>query len=277
MTTHMANRLAGRAALWLVACALVVGNLLLHKPISDVCDAAAATLGRRNYERISFVALGAVSIAGGALLLRRARRGRIAPRSLVALTALASTTAIGLRWFLVSNIEIIHLPQFGLLAALMAAAGLSPASAWAAATAAGVLDESYQRLVIYPLIPNPRFDWNDVVLNAIGAAWAVLLLACAAPAASKARPPHWRVPLMALAIGALAVALWTAPPRVRAMDGFPYWLPSIDRAPTGRPYHVVPASEGIAALLALWVIVAIGAGAKPRDRAGERLISGSKR
>jgi hypothetical protein len=45
------------------------------------------------------------------------------------------------------------------------------------ATLGGVLDELYQGLVIYAHLPVTRFDINDVVLNAIGAAWAVVLAA----------------------------------------------------------------------------------------------------
>jgi hypothetical protein len=144
-----------------------------------------------------------------------------------------------------------------LLAALLLAGGLAPQSAWLAATLGGVLDETYQWLVIYAHVPNTYFDYNDIVLNALGAAWAVVLAA----AAFGGAPPEVgrrRSPLaVALLSAALAVAVWLAPPRVVAIDTFPYWRPALARALTGFDYHVMPASEGLAAVLLVWIVVRV--------------------
>jgi len=90
---HVANSSRPGLWPWAAAAALVVGNLLLHKSISDVCDALFARLGRGPYERASLLAIGALSAAGAAVLLRR-RAGALArPRVLIALLALAALTA----------------------------------------------------------------------------------------------------------------------------------------------------------------------------------------
>jgi len=75
-------------------------------------------------------------------------------------------TALAQRALLVTNVELIHLPQFGLLAALLLVGGLPPQLAWIVATLAGAIDETYQLLVIYRALPNVYFDWNDIVLQA---------------------------------------------------------------------------------------------------------------
>ncbi|MFN8642854.1 MAG: hypothetical protein U0802_14830, partial [Candidatus Binatia bacterium] len=54
---------------WLTVAALVLGNFLLHKPISDVCDALFARIGRTAYEWAMLLGSGALSLAAAALLL----------------------------------------------------------------------------------------------------------------------------------------------------------------------------------------------------------------
>jgi hypothetical protein len=64
----------------------------------------------------------------------------------------------------------------------------------------GVLDEGYQHLVIYAAIPGAHFDWNDVILNAIGAAWATICAASGRGAESPRRQvpsPVWMVAIVA--------------------------------------------------------------------------------
>lgn len=251
----MTNDRTWRWGGWLAASALVLGNLLLHRSISNVCDALSAHIGREAYECLSLAGIGALSAAGIAWLLRARSGPRMAVRPLLALAGLALVTAAAQRWLLVSNVELIHLPQFGLLAAVLMGVGVSPPHAWLSSTAAGVLDEAYQRLVIYPHVPNVSFDWNDIVLNAIGAAWAVVLFTGAPHGHRPDRACWLRRAALWIALAGLAVALWLAPPKLRAVDAFPYRLPTLESALTGRAYHVMPASEGIAALLVLWGLV----------------------
>ena len=174
---QIAQPLRRRVWPWAAAAGLVIGNLFLHKPISDVCDAVFASIGRRPYERLTLAGCAALSAFGALLLLR----GRLAvvrrPRRAASLIVLAAATLTAQRWLLVSNVELIHLPQFGLLAALLLAGGLDPQTAWIGATVGGVIDEVYQYLVIYAQVPGVYLDYNDIVLNTLGAAWAVTLAA----------------------------------------------------------------------------------------------------
>ncbi len=240
---------------WAVAVGLVVGNLFLHKTISDWCDALFVRIGRGPYERVTLLAIVVLCVVGGLVLLRGRARMLRDPRVLAGLLALSAATIAAQQWLLVSNVELIHFPQFGLLAALLLFAGLGLQAAWIGATAGGVLDETYQHLVIYAGVPGTYFDYNDIVLNAIGAAWVVALAAAGGGGATIPGAQRWRRAWLVASVVGLGVSLWLAPPRVAAMDTFPYWRPALARAATGRDYHVMSASEGLAAVLLLWGLV----------------------
>ena len=239
------------------AAALVVGNLFLHKPISDVCDALFARLGRGPYEWTALLAIGALSLGAAGLLLRDGAPGLRSRRVLAALAGLAVLTLAAQRLLLVSNIELIHLPQFGLLAVLLLAVGLPAQLAWLVATLAGALDETYQWLVIYDWVPNVSFDWNDVVLNALGAAWAVILARGGRGDGASPGERRWQRALFGALLAAAVAALWVTPPRLTAVDHFPWRTPTLGRAMTGRSYHVMPASEGLATTALIWALVAL--------------------
>jgi hypothetical protein len=254
--THVRS---SRQTLWLLASVLTLAtNLPLHKPISDVCDALFAAIGRTPYEWITMLSIVALSCAGVVLLLcsssLRLVRGAALWRVVVVVATLLALAIAAQRWLLVSNVELIHFPQFGLLAALLLFAGLSPQVAWLAASIGGVLDEVYQRLVIYAQVPNVYLDWNDMVLNAIGAALAVVI------ATAVRIPRAGRVPRMlpAVAVAGFVVALWLSPPNVAAAPSFPYWQLQLNHALTARDYHVMSASEGLGALLLIWGLVVLG-------------------
>lgn len=240
---------------WAVAAALLIGNLFMHKRVSDICDALYARVGRGPYERWTLLGIAALSLAGAALLLRHRGAQLRRPRLAGCVVALVALSVAAQRWLLVSNVELIHLPQFGLLAALLLLSGLGPQAAWIGATLAGVLDEAYQYFVIYAHLPAVYFDYNDIVLNGIGAAWAVVLGAAGAQPRQPA--PRSRRVALALTAAALALAVLFAPPRLASRTTFPFWQPTLVRAATGFDYHVMAPSEGLAALLLLWGLVRI--------------------
>ena len=131
------------------------------------------------------------------------------PAALLGLTAL---TLACQRWLLVTNIELIHFPQFALLAVLFLAAGFEAKTAWLLATLAGFADETYQHHVLYRNNPNTYFDINDIVLNTIGAAWGTCLFGATklrAQGATVDRDKAWMV--AALAFSSLQPSLGLRP------------------------------------------------------------------
>lgn len=246
-----------RLASWLAAAGLVLANFVLHKPISDVCDALFARIGRTPYEWVTLGSVAVMSAFAAALLLRGRAAALRDARVLAALVGLAAMTVFVQQELLVSNVELIHLPQFGLLAILVTATGLPPQLAWVVATLAGALDETYQWRVIYADTPGTYFDWNDIVLNALGAAWAVVLMRGGRGDASTTGERRLQTGLLAALLLGFAIAMLVAPPQLAPRDGFPYWGPALRRALTGFDYHVMPAAEGLGSVAVIWGLVAL--------------------
>jgi hypothetical protein len=255
------NRLRPLHALAIVA-VVTVGNLFLHKPISDLCDAAFAALGRFWYERISIAAIGGLSVVAALPGARRRLRHLRSGRPLAALLGTAALTAAAQRWLLVSNVELIHFPQFALVAALLSVAGFDPMAAWLGATAAGVLDETYQHLVIYKGVAGTYFDFNDIFLNAVGATWGVLL--CAGASSGRPRPPAAaaRSAIVIALIGAVLVAAYAYQP--------PRFSPPLVRAATGKLYRVISPFEGLLGIAAAAGLAWLGRRPRPDDGTGAR-------
>jgi hypothetical protein len=156
-------------------------------------------------------------------------------------------TAASQQLLLVSNVELIHFPQFALIAALLLAAGIGPSGAWLGATLAGLLDESYQHLIVYKDVPNTYFDYNDIFLNSIGAAWGTLIFGVSR--LRTAVPRTTRSPLI-LASAGLATAglatLWLDPPGL---------TPFLSRAATGLHYRVMSLPEGLLGVALVAILV----------------------
>lgn len=234
----------------LAAC-LVVGNLFMHLPISDVCDWARARWGFPIYDRFALIGIPLLTIAALIPLLRRHRDRWQQPATWCVALSLLVMSLAAQRWMLVANIEIIHFPQFGLIAGLLLAAGVAAEPAWLLASAAGIVDETYQELVLYAGRKDTYLDFNDMILDAIGAAWIVIAFA---PATTPRR--SWltwpRAALWLLPI--IAIALLVAPPQLspflRVSAGFTL-------------YRVIGLAEALIWAAMLWGMVALAVGGGP--------------
>ena len=233
----------GRRLFAVLAASLVIANPLLHKSISNVADLASARFGFAHYDLAALVAIPIVSLLAAMPLLVRVRRVLHQPATLLCLAALMMMTAAAQHWLLVVNIELIHLPQFALLAALLSRAGLSPLPTFTVTTVAGIFDETYQHLVTYANTPGTYFDINDIVLNALGAVWGVLLLSSPPTDGSRASvmrtvvwsKRHW-IGTTAIAVALLALAWWWDPP---------VFTPLLRPSPAHPFYRVLSTVEGL--------------------------------
>lgn len=243
---------------WMLAAGLTLANPLLHKSVSDVCDWANGRLGFTVYNRTALVGIPLASILAALLALGPGRARLLRPAPLAAALVLAVMSVAAHRWLLVVNIELVHFPQFALVAAVLLAAGLRGPDAYLGATVAGIVDETYQHLVVYAGRPDTYFDINDIVLNAIGAAWGVVLVGDRFRGADHDRPvavgSHavggigltwpWGA---ALALLALPAALWLDPPR---------FSPLLQATPSGRTmYRVLSTPEGMVVCAGLWIML----------------------
>src|SRR4051812_8094181 len=161
----------GRRAGWLIPAALVAAGLWLHLPITDVCDGLVRKFGFVAYDaflRRAFFGLGLATVVAAAAFGRSPARRR----SVAAIGVLFGAAIVVQHVMLVASIENVHYPQFALLALALLRCGMSLETAWASTTAMGAVDELYQYLELPRGTPS-YFDWNDVVLNAMGAAFGI--------------------------------------------------------------------------------------------------------
>ncbi|MEK6643488.1 MAG: VanZ family protein [Planctomycetota bacterium] len=167
---------------------------------------------------IAFLAFAAIMLIGTAWFC--SKRLRIASRhgSLGVLTCLGILwlvlSAGAYRWLFYTIAEVIHFPQYAVLAVLLFAVTGSHARTMFGVILLAILDEAYQYWFIY----NPRFpsllDFNDVLFDALGGAAACLLLHLdGATHRVPSRPVCWRRSPMLwgpLVVIAIAVGLHSA-------------------------------------------------------------------
>lgn len=124
-----------------------------------------------------------VVVAAGAVLLARGLARRGAPLGVWALLVLAAGGYVAaLEWLTVMPIERIHLPEYGIVAALAwwalrgrgVAVGAAHAGALGIVLSVGLADE-----VVQLAVPQRFFDWRDVVLNGVAGLLALLIVAAA--------------------------------------------------------------------------------------------------
>jgi hypothetical protein len=244
-----------RAVSWIAAAVLLGADLFLHKPISNICDAWVVRYGWTTYNHWVFVVIVSASIAAAFVPLARHYRRWSDPSAVAALLMLSVMTYGAYKLLMVANIELIHFPQYALMAGVLLVGGNPASGSWVAAVAAGVIDETYQHLVIYAGRPNTYLDFNDMVLNAIGVTWMVLLIGAGTrlpTTASTDRLRPWRAAVFLVA--ALLLLLWLDLPTFS-----PFWR----RAATGRDYRVLSGAEGLLVTMLLWGVARLGIGRGP--------------
>jgi hypothetical protein len=248
-----------------LAAALVAGNVLLHKSISDVCDALAARFGFRSYDRVALIVILVVCLLALVPFLLRSRWWPVRPRAAAAVVLLALLSVGAQRWLTFANIELIHYPQYAVVTASLLWGGVSPQWAWGLSTLGGVADEVYQYVVIYIDHANRYLDFNDMLFNAMGAAWPALLVAVRPSfirdnETSPSLAGWWRTAAarrggLAVLAG-IAISYWLGPPRS---------VPPVP-SPAGGLYHRLSAFEAAVIVALLWRVVAFVTARQGEDR-----------
>lgn len=222
-----------------VALAVFLADVLFHLPVTDVFDELATRFGFFAYDRATrhvFVALGAAGLSA-AWLWPSGRRLTIGTATAV----LVMMAALAQAFIVVASIENIHYPQYALLMILLALGLPRLDIAWLGAVALGAADEFYQAVALPRGTPG-YFDWNDVVLNGIGATFGLVILL----AVARSKPSHGpvdakiRYGLPAILLG-LALVLFA-----------PAWPPFYDVTPGGRLFYRLSGFEGMLGLTVLW-------------------------
>lgn len=278
----LSRRPAVSAAL---AGAFFLGTMVFHDVVQNAVYRFAQWVGRGADEpllrwNVLITAIGAPLLIAFTFMVGLAIRRHPRRRLLIVYWIATLLLIVGsYNSLFIMNSEIVHFPQFAILAAL-----LFPITGRCGETVfwgglLGAADEAYQYWWLsreYPIY----YDFNDVVLNMIGAGLGVLLVLTLAPGAIAARPSPARSSSrnrsratfgaaaiicaagLALAVG---VAAWSGvlrmlPPQrgddrpaivLRACGPAPaFWV----RTPWGKTFHQVSPLEGTAASVLLVVL-----------------------
>ena len=242
-----ATRLGWRRWLALgVALGLFVFDVLGHEWISRWCDTLSTEYGFGVFDHRArlILVIVCIGVVAGALI---ARRKLLHTRVVLGVASLAVVSTLAHRFLIVNNVELVHLPQYALLAALFLAGGLSPRAALACTALAGILDELHQYQVGTGLRPELTYlDYNDMLLNLLGGTWAIVLAAPAhlpaLPAPSRrARVARWS-----------AAALFLAGAAVLAAVDPPGW--TVHYGAFERAYYVLSSSLAVVLAAVLWAV-----------------------
>lgn len=228
-----------RRRVWaLLASLTFISYLLLHLPTSDVFDGMARRFGFIPYDRTTRVVFAAAGVLLWGWLWQAPPDRRAAIRRSLLMITIVLGYALGM--LAVNGIEAIHLPQYVVLVLMLMATGFSVESAWLLATVLGAIDELWQWQLLRRARPE-YFDWNDVVLNAIGAAAGVLIAS------------RWRwtrggrlLPLrtaVALSIVSVTAALLSGPIVAEPFYRF---------SPAGRWFHLASGFEAVLLMTVVW-------------------------
>jgi hypothetical protein len=239
VASEVKNRSTRLSVAWLAgAGGLFAAYLSLHLPITDFCDMLARRFGFTPYDTVTrrlFTALGFALVAA-AWIWPSGRRLLIGTVT----SALAIAAALARRLLIVVSIEAIHYPQYGLMSAFLALGGLTLESAWLTATALGAIDELYQFIAL-PRGRPTYFDWNDVVLNGVGAA-----LGCVAIRALAGERVDQRTMEARRALGLVGAAC------LAAVAAFPRVEPYFATTPGGQQFLKLAAPEAVVVLVVIW-------------------------
>ena len=236
-----------------------VAVVLLHEQASKISIWLQGRLSLRLYDTL-ISALGVVTaIALAPFVVASMRRGD--RRGLKAFywgfTALLIVATYNT--LLVANLESIHFPQYALLAVPVFALTASLGTTVLAVTLLGAIDEAYQFFVLKNWT---YLDFNDIVLNLVGAGIGALLVLTFSTQWPSARSrPLWRLvrsplslaTLLVVAAGVVldllgllklypgpdAAGAWIVLGKVAPSNTF--WI----RLPWGRTYHVLTPIEGL--------------------------------
>lgn len=230
------------AALWLFLVGYVAGMIQLHKAGNQTAARLMTFLGLEPYlwtmRVLAWVGIACICV----WLARHFYRNPEKFKRLLLLIPIAVVLDLSL---IVVPVERIHYVQYGFLTWLAYKALGKPALAGLVGFVSGVVDESYQYLVLYAGDPVIYFDWNDITLNLVGVL-AVLMFVL--PGEPPGKLPKKRILAAIVAwILAVSVLVLVFNPDQYLVRNDPYegkntfWITS----GINTTYHVMSALQGL--------------------------------
>lgn len=162
-------------------CLLVVGYLIAvslgHKQVSNFFDWIRAEFSFRVYDSV-MLDIGVILLfLFSLIILDRIRRDRNRRTTLIAWWCFTTALVVGsYEVLIVFSVETIHFLQYAIMAVPVFALTMSFGETVGWVTLMGALDEAYQYFVIYAGEKTVYFDFNDIILNLVGAGMGVLMI-----------------------------------------------------------------------------------------------------
>ncbi len=160
---------------WLVVCAYFLALVYFHDLATKIADWLKYLLTLKIYNLVLLLAGLLGSFAGLLVIWRYARKFPERGIFFIMFLVTAALMVLTVLTMMVVNMEAIHFIQFAILAVLIFPLVRRYDDALIYTAILGIIDETYQYLVLNPDFK--YFDFNDLVLNMIGAGAGLLLLA----------------------------------------------------------------------------------------------------
>ena len=157
----------------ILASAYLAIVILLHNEVSGFSDWLVSKISFRVYNDLIFwISMVMLVIFEGFLLIRILEGGQ---RFLKIIYWIFTTflVVISYQMLIVFNVEVIHFPQYALLAFPIFALLRHFGGTVFWVTLSGAIDEAIQYFVLHP---ETCFDFNDIILNSIGAGIGLVLI-----------------------------------------------------------------------------------------------------
>ena len=231
---------------WLVAIAYGVANIIFHEQVNQIFEWLAKVMGISLFlwsMRLS-------AVAGGVVVLALRRKFLKEPGALKRVLIFVSLgMALDLSLVIYAS-ERIHYPQYAILTWIAYKAIGAPVPAALFSFVFGYIDEAYQHWVLYAKQSIAYFDWNDIVLNLLGALSALVLM----PRETLQHVRYKKMTAAAISwillMGALVFLLKPDRVLMRAHSDTSFWLTSNIKT----HYHVLNTLEGTILLGLIWII-----------------------
>jgi VanZ family protein len=157
----------------IVACAYLTVVILFHKEVSAISDWVTAKLSFKLYNDLIFLISLVMLVVFEAFVLIKIIKGEQRFLKLISWILTTFLVVLSYQTLIVFNVEIIHFPQYAILALPVFALFRTFGETVFWVTLLGALDEAFQYFILHP---ETSFDFNDIILNLIGAGIGVVLI-----------------------------------------------------------------------------------------------------
>ncbi|GAB4295318.1 MAG: hypothetical protein Kow0090_10180 [Myxococcota bacterium] len=176
--------------LWIIFPIYFTLNVIYHRKINEFFDLFLQWMSYEQFNRAVLLAFLTLAVAFFAALVLAALKTREKLFWLAVLIAWMLLSLLAHYFLQVSNIELIHYPQYAILAVIIYLIICNETYAVLGAALLGALDEAFQFLVLYADRTDLYMDYNDVILNLLGAILGIISYKILNSAFEKASSGH---------------------------------------------------------------------------------------